>query len=136
MSPAMICSPATPVESARSLIGTKFRLHGHDAVNGVDCVGLIAIVFDWQAKAPAGYALRGDRVEAWIDLLDGLATRRIGALCEGDILLLQAGPMQFHLGVWSGSGLIHADASVRRVVETPGPLRWPLIASWFKSQES
>ena len=132
----MTCSPVTPVEVARALIGTKFRLHGRDADHGVDCVGLIAIVFGWQASAPVGYSLRGGSAPQWVNRLDDLAIRRTGPSCEGDILLLRAGSMQYHLGIWSGSGLIHADAGVRRVVETPGALRWPILGSWFKSQES
>lgn len=136
MSRETTCLPATPVEIARNLIGTKFRLHGRDPVHGIDCVGLIAIVFGWQALAPTGYALRGGSAQQWSEMLDSIALRRHGAPCEGDIVLLRAAPMQFHLGVWSGLGLIHADAAVRRVVETPGPLTSPVIASWFKSQES
>ena len=131
----MTCSPATPVERARGLIGTKFRLHGRDALHGLDCVGLIATVFGWQALAPVGYALRGGSAERWSDMLDSLANRRNGAACVGDIVLLHTGPTQFHLGIWAGSGLIHADAAVRRVVESPGALQWPVVASWFKSQE-
>lgn len=136
MSPAMICLPATPVERARELIGTKFRLHGRDVVHGLDCVGLIARVYGWQERAPFGYSLRGENVEQWVAMLDDLATRRTDPLSAGDIVLLCAGPMQYHLGIWSGSGLIHADASVRRVVETSGALRWPIVGSWFKSQDS
>lgn len=141
MSPAMICSPVMPVDlaktinKARSLIGTTFRLHGRDPLHGLDCVGLIAHVFGWQASAPCGYSLRGGFADEWVDMLDSLATRRCGDICAGDIILLRAGPMQFHLGIWSGSGLIHADAAVRRVVETPGAVRWPVVATWFKSQE-
>lgn len=147
MSPAMICSPATPadailaidpapiVERARALIGTKFRLHGRVPLHGLDCVGLIAEVFGWQARTPSGYSLRGDCAEMCTRLLDDLAMRRHGEVRAGDIMLLRAGPMQLHLGIWSGSGLIHADTSARRVVEMPGAVRWPTVAAWFKSQE-
>lgn len=135
MSQATTCSPATPVERARAVIGTKFRLHGRDPRHGIDCVGLIASVYGWHANAPTGYSLRGGSAAQWVGMMDDVATRRTGPLYEGDIVLLQVGPMQFHLGIWSGSGLIHADATVRRIVETPGSLTSPLIASWFKSQE-
>lgn len=148
MSPAMICLPVTPVDAvslvnavssvnrARALIGTKFRLHGRDPLHGLDCVGLIAEVFGWHAHAPYGYALRGGCADEWSHSLDTVAVRRTGSACVGDVMLLQAGLMQFHLGIWTGSGLIHADASVRRVVETPGAVRWPVVAIWFKSQDS
>lgn len=136
MSPETTCSPDTPVEHARALIGTKFRLHGRDVVHGLDCVGLIARVYGWQDRAPFGYSLRGENGEQWVEMLDALAARRADPLSAGDIVLLCAGPMQYHLGIWSGSGLIHADAGVRRVVETPGALRWPVVGAWFKSQDS
>jgi hypothetical protein len=31
-----------------------------------------------------------------------------------------AGPAQLHLAILTGRGFIHADARLRRVVETPG----------------
>jgi hypothetical protein len=56
--------------------------------------------------------------------------RRRHTLKPGDILLLNAGPAQLHLGIWTGAGLIHADAALRRVVETPGLPRWPILSIW------
>ena len=29
--------------TARALVGVRFRLHGRDAVHGLDCVGLVAL---------------------------------------------------------------------------------------------
>ena len=129
MCPETICSRATPLDRARLAIGTRFRLHGRDPQSGLDCVGLIAFAYD-RADVPTGYSLRGGTPEGWAALLDGFAARRAGAAEAGDILLLHAGPAQFHLGLWSGTSLIHADAGLRRVVELPGWPVWPVVGVW------
>jgi murein DD-endopeptidase / murein LD-carboxypeptidase len=122
------------LDRARALIGTPFRLHGRDPETGLDCVGLIAHVAG-QCAPPTGYAMRGGSRESWTALLDRFARqRRHSAIKAGDILLLEAGPAQFHLGIFTGDGLIHADAGLRRVVETPGPIRWPILGIWFAAR--
>jgi murein DD-endopeptidase / murein LD-carboxypeptidase len=135
MSPAMICSRVTPVERARALLGTRFRLHGRDVASGLDCVGLIATVYMKCGEVSTGYSLRGGSDAQWISILDDFAKRRCGAAQPADIILCLAGPGQYHLGLWTGDSLIHADAGVGRVVETPGTVRWPIIAMWHHDQE-
>jgi murein DD-endopeptidase / murein LD-carboxypeptidase len=125
-----ICLPVTPLDRARCALGTRFRLHGRDPASGLDCVGLIAFVY-CRRDAPTGYALRGGSGEGWAALLDGFATRRqCGAAKAGDIMLLHAGPAQYHLGLWTGSSLIHADAGLGHVVELPGWPVWPVVGLW------
>jgi murein DD-endopeptidase / murein LD-carboxypeptidase len=124
-----------PVDSiiarARDLLGTPFKLHGRTLEEGLDCVGFVALVFGQGADVPTGYAMRNMQGERWATLLDGLATRRGGGgMRPADILLLQAGPAQYHLGLWTGDSLIHADARLRRVVEVPGALAWPVLGAW------
>ena len=51
------------------------------------------------------------------------ARRRVG-----DLLLMAVAEDQLHLGVLTLRGFVHADARLRRVVETPGLPRWPVIA--------
>ena len=41
-----------------------------------------------------------------------------------------AGPMQFHLSIAVGDGLVHADAGIGRVVLRPGAPPWPVLARW------
>jgi murein DD-endopeptidase / murein LD-carboxypeptidase len=131
MCQVMTCSLATPLDRARALIGTRFRLHGRHVEHGLDCVGLLAAAYGLSERVPIGYALRGDGAARWMAQIDVLATRRSGDPQPGDILLMQAGVAQLHLGMWSGSSLIHADASLGRVVETPDGPRWPLLGCWF-----
>ncbi len=121
---------------ARALIGTRFRLHGRDPATGIDCVGLIARVIGRENVAPTGYAMRGGTSQSWSVMMDAVCARRWSNLRSGDVLLLEAGPHQFHLGIWSGAALIHADARLRRVVETPGPLLWPMVGAWAQTKGS
>ena len=119
------------VARARALIGIRFALHGRDVATGIDCVGLILIACPVIVRSPVGYALRGGSAGGFAAMfVDNRLTRRRGNVRAGDILLLQPSPAQFHLGIWSGEGLIHADAILRRVVETPGSLMWPLVSAW------
>jgi hypothetical protein len=113
------------VERARALKGVRFRLHGRG--DGLDCVGVIAAVFG--ADAPTGYALRGGDPEVAAALLDARFARA-DALSAGDVVLMVTGPGQLHLGVWTGEGLVHADAGLRRVVERPGVPPWPVLGMW------
>lgn len=113
---------------ARDLVGIPFRLHGRDA-GGLDCVGLVALAYR-QAAVPSGYALRTADAAAVTVPLKAMRFRKRRACRPGDVLLLDAGPAQLHLGLWTGDSLIHADAALRRVVETPGAPRWPILSIW------
>jgi murein DD-endopeptidase / murein LD-carboxypeptidase len=115
---------------ALSLVGVPFRLHGRDAATGLDCVGVAALVFG-VAQVPRGYSVRtadGLGVAALIDAAGLKRARRDPA--AGDLVLLKSGPAQCHLVVMTDAGFVHADAGVGRVVETPGPPPWPVIAIW------
>ena len=120
------------VTRARALIGTCFRLHGRDPSSGLDCVGLIVCACPAITRPPEGYALRGGTADGFAAMfVDNGMTAREGEPRAGDVLLLQPSAAQFHLGIWSGDSLIHADAVLRRVVETPGALAWPLVSGWY-----
>ncbi len=109
------------------MIGTRFRLHGRDAVTGLDCIGLVVAAY-WQAGveiAPAleDYPLRGMALPAVINAFtaSGLTLRQ-GRPCIGDIALIACGHGQYHVALLGPDSHIHAHAGLRRVVETPG---WP-----------
>jgi len=117
---------------ARDLVGTPFRLQGRDS-DGLDCIGLIACVHDLTEEAPRAYALRGTAAEKAMAVLDRFFVRRTVDLPEaGDIVLMQPGLDQLHLGLWTGTSLIHAHAGLRRVVEAPGLPPHPLLGYWFQ----
>ncbi len=115
----------------RQYLGIPFRLGGRDPATGIDCIGLVALVFGKVGNAPKGYAMRGASLARWAGELDRNFLRRTDdAMQSGDIALLETGPSTWHVGVWSGNALIHADVRRGRVVETPAPLPWPVIGIW------
>ena len=115
----------------RALIGTRFVAQGRDPSVGLDCVGLALIAY---AIDPAGvrddYRLSGAHRGAILHFAQAKFRRvsRRRPRC-GDLLLLQSGATQWHLGIWTGGGLIHADIASRRIVERPGPVEWRVAAA-------
>ena len=117
--------------AALAMAGTRFRLHGRDP-EGIDCVGLVAHALaasGWAGEVPTGYPLRGGDAQRVAALLDTQLARGDGER-PGDLLLAAPGPGQLHLAIRTARGIVHADATLRRVVERPGALPWPLIAAW------
>jgi cell wall-associated NlpC family hydrolase len=124
---------------ARSLLGTRFRLHGRDPATGLDCVGL---VLDCLAAAgcplavPACYRLHNTDIAPFLKLSERHDVSTADLPWQpGDILLVSPGPAQHHLLVALGpDSFVHAHAALRRVVETPvtHPTRlpWPILRHW------
>ncbi len=126
-----------PVAIARPLLGVRFRLQGRAPEYGLDCVGLIAIAFGLSDGVPTGYPLRGGDIQQFEHLLrrSGFVRRKAGWR-RGDVLVLCPGPAQVHLGLWTGESLIHADAGLGRIVETPGIPCWPVLSAWLRRGRS
>lgn len=120
---------ARTVARARGLIGVRFRAQGRDPAGGLDCIGLVAAAVGI-AEPPAGYALRGGSAEGLAEGLRAAGFRSARTMRAGDVLAMRTGPEQLHLGIWTGDGLIHADAGLRRIVERPGEAPWPMIGIW------
>lgn len=118
----------TPIEQARCAIGVRFRLHGRSITDGLDCVGLAGLAYG--VEVPRGYSLRSGDARAVIAAVTEAALVRVDDACAGDLVLFRAGPGQLHLGIASEDGVIHADASLRRVVERPGAPPWPELMRW------
>lgn len=117
------------VARARALVGVRFRPQGRDPAAGLDCIGLAAASL--RVKAPAaGYALRGGSPAQLEEGLRAAGLRPVRAARAGDLLVLAAGAAQLHLAIWTGTGIVHADAGLRRIVERPGPPPWPLLRAW------
>jgi hypothetical protein len=47
-------------------------------------------------------------------------------------MLMRVAKDQIHLGIRTAAGFVHADASLRRVVETPGMPEWPILGVYRK----
>lgn len=117
------------VARARGLIGIRFRPQGRSAAGGLDCIGLVAAAVGI-ADVSTGYALRGGSCERLVAGLRAAGFRHCWRWRAGDVLVLRSGAEQLHLGIWSGEGLVHADAALRRVVERPGQPPWPILGIW------
>lgn len=117
------------VTRARALVGTRFRLHGRDPAHGLDCVGLAAAAFAL-AGVPSGYPLRGGEPGRVAAAIGRWLRRSAAPRMAGDLLLMETGPGQLHLGVWTGDGLVHADLGLGHVVERPGVPPWPVVATF------
>lgn len=118
---------------ALALVGVPFRLHGRSEETGLDCVGLAALAAHRAGvrigRLP-GYRLRGTslaNVEETLRVAGYEPVERAGA---GDLWIAQSGPMQLHLMIGAGGGLVHADAGLRRVVRMPLPSPWPVLGQW------
>jgi murein DD-endopeptidase / murein LD-carboxypeptidase len=124
-----VAGPADRVVArARALVGARFRMHGRGE-DGLDCVGLAAAALGRPAGA-GDYPLRGGSLGRLETALRTAGLKPVAAPAAGDLLVMAAGPGQLHLGIWTGAGLIHADAGLRRVVERPGPAPWPILSVW------
>lgn len=116
------------VARARACVGIRFRAQGRGP-EGIDCIGLVAASLGVEGVR-SDYTLRGGRAEDLAHELERAGLRCVKARRAGDVLAMRAGPGQLHLGIWTGAGLVHADSGLRRVVERPGEVPWPIIGVW------
>lgn len=125
--------------AARQFIGSPFHLHGRDPLTGMDCVGLVLLSLQSigiKVRHIPPYSLRqiGDELPEEALNQVGFA-RTLGAVGPGDLLLTQPGPAQLHLLIAGNANCaIHSHAGLRRVVETPMPLPWPILRKWRLSE--
>jgi len=121
---------ARVAESARALVGVRFRAQGRDPALGLDCVGVAVAALHGagvEAAVRRDYALRSARWDAR-DVPAGLT--RCDGDAPGDVLLLRVDATQLHVAVRTADGIVHADMGLRRVVERPGAPDWPIVAAW------
>lgn len=121
---------------ARACVGVRFRPQGRDPSLGLDCIGLAAIATGL-VVVRSDYAIRGDHLDRVEFGLLAYGFEQVGGeeLETGDILVFAAGPQQVHVAVLTDTGIVHADAGLRRVVERPLPLPWPVLSIWRLSAE-
>jgi cell wall-associated NlpC family hydrolase len=117
---------------ARRLIGVRFRLQGRSPAEGLDCAGVALLAIGSAGdKIKRDYQLRGTGLSALErELAKAGLVRAGGAPAAGDVLVFAPGPEQLHLAVFTGTGFVHADAGLKRVVERPLPFPWPLLGAW------
>jgi hypothetical protein len=117
------------VARARALIGVRFRPQGRSAPQGLDCIGLAGLAIGAR-DVPHDYALRGGSARRLVEGLRAAGLRAVATMAPGDVLVLAPRLDQLHLGIFTGTGLVHGDAGLRKVVERPLPFPWPLIGIW------
>ena len=49
---------------------------------------------------------------------------------DGDVLLVRPLPAALHVVILTDSGYLHADMRLRKVVEVPGEVPWPVLSAW------
>jgi hypothetical protein len=119
---------------ARSLVGCRFRPQGRDPEHGLDCVGVVCAAFGIPGDSvPHDYRLRDGGLER-LELELSRFFRRVRDLAAGDVLVFKVAADQLHLGIRSDRGFIHADARLRKVVETPGRPPWDLISAYRRKE--
>ena len=118
------------IARARDCLGARFKPQGRKIHLGLDCVGVAAIAF--ARDVPGDYPLRGGKPEAIAAMIEAAGLRPIArdAAGAGDLLLIAASYSQLHLAVLTDVGFVHADAGLRRVVETPGRPRDAILGAW------
>ena len=121
------------VGRARALVGVPFRPQGRSREAGLDCIGVAAAALA-VASVRCDYRLRGGSLRELEAALAEAGLRPARRWAPGDLLVLSPGAEQLHLGIWTGGGLVHADAGLRRVVERPGPPPWPVLGIWRKEE--
>lgn len=123
------------LREAEALVGVPFRLHGHLAATGLDCVGLVALALARSGGpelSPRGYRLRNNEIAPWLRFAGDAGLEAVaGPIEPADILLLRPGPAQHHLAIArEADTILHAHAGLRRVVRQPRPREWALLTHW------
>ena len=126
------------VARARALLGVRFRPQGRSAEHGLDCIGVAIMATGIPAaRVRRDYDIRSADAEGVHRnlLACGLARIAPERAEAGDLLLVRPGPARLHLVLVTDLGYLHADAGLRRVVEVPGPVPWPVLSAWRAPDE-
>ncbi len=116
-------------------VKTPFVLHGRTPGHALDCIGLVAHCLNqngYRGKIPIDYTMRGShlaRIQSYFSNPE-FVTVPVDEYGDGDIAVVQCADRQFHVMIRAPTGWIHAHAGLGRVVFSPDPIIWPLIAIW------
>ncbi len=124
---------------AISQMGVAFHLHGRTDGRALDCVGLVhnaLLHADISIKNMPDYTMRGDYAAqiSHCFVASGLRPITAAQMGVGDIAHVICGPRQSHLIIQCLDGFVHAHAGLRRVVMTPKPIAWPILAAWHAGE--
>lgn len=113
------------VNAARTFLGTPYRHQGRNE-HGIDCAGLL--VASYRLLGIELDDMRAYGMEPWRDGLRQQVEKNFTLQSRdpepGDILLLRVRREPQHLAIATDLGIIHAYASVGRVVETSMGSQW------------
>ena len=120
------------VERARAMVGVPFRPQGRDPAIGIDCIGLVLCVFEIpEDEVRRDYRLADDgRSELDRELRRFFRRLSAARRAPGDVVMCDVSRGQCHLAIDCGRSFVHADARLRRVVETPGSPPWRLAGAY------
>lgn len=113
---------------AEALVGARFRLHGRDPASGLDCIGVAAAATGIAVRS--GYPLRGGDVREIEAALRAAGFARVAESRAGDVIVLRPGPGQLHVAIRTETGVVHADAALRRIVARPGLPQGEVLGVW------
>ena len=123
------------VARARALLGARFRPQGRSAGQGLDCIG-VAAVANGLDGVRSDYCLRScDANEVHREFKrHGFIQVAPTEASEGNVLLVRPGPGRMHVVLLTREGYLHADMRLRRVVEVPGAVPWPILSAWRRPE--
>lgn len=126
------------VARARALIGVRFRPQGREPEAGMDCIGVAMMATGVpKERVRRNYSLHSSDPEEVNGELDRCGFVRIApaAARAGDIVLVRPAPTALHVVILTETGYLHADMRLRKVVEAPGPVPWPVLSAWRHPDE-
>jgi len=107
------------VDEARSYIGVRF-IHRGRTRQGVDCVGLLYLVFNKHVGLPSdfhNYAQQPKTAFVYRTIRDYADRIKQEDAVSGDVVLMHFSGYSTHFGILSDKGIIHADRNAGCVSE-------------------
>ena len=127
------------VARARALIGVRFRAQGRDPTAGLDCIGVAMMATRVPGdRVRRDYCLHSSDPDEVNGEFDRCGFVRIAppAARDGDVLLVRPAASALHVVILTDTGYLHADMRLRKVVEVPGPVSWPILSAWRHPAET
>ena len=108
------------VSKAREFVGVPYHHTGRNRVS-VDCAGLIIAIYNELNKPLPPVPLYGRVIDPkYLLKYVGQSFEQLGSIScamPGDILVMRFNHIPQHLGIYTGTGIIHSYEKVGKVVE-------------------